>query len=202
MKRPDYTAQVEKRIENDPYGTTYVSSDFTDITNKRNINMIFLRLEEKGLISQAIRGVYYKHRYSEILGKNTGPYLEQLAEAIARNHGWSIVPSGNQALNDLGVSTQVPAVWKYASDGPSKVYMYDDIPIIFKHTPSRDITNMSFMTAYVIQALKALGKEQINDKTINKIASVLTSDEKNALLRESNASTSWIYENIKIISRR
>ena len=76
MKRPDYLTQVEKRIENDPHGTVYVSSDFTDITDKSKVSVILSRLEEKGLITRAIHGVYYKQRYSEILGKNTGPYLE------------------------------------------------------------------------------------------------------------------------------
>ena len=201
MKRPDYLTQVEKRIENDPHGTVYVSSDFTDITDKSNVSVILSRLEEKGLITRAIRGVYYKQRYSEILGKNTGPYLEQVAKAIARNNGWTIVVNGDSALNGLGISTQVPVVWEFASDGPTKTYYYKDIPIYFKHVSKKDITGLSFMTAYVIQALKALGKKNVNERVIGKLSSVLTNEQKKTMLAETKNCSYWIRETIVLIAQ-
>ncbi len=201
MKKPDYLTQVEKRIENDPHGTVYVSSDFADITNKRNINMIFLRLQEKGIILQAHRGVYYKPEYSKILGEYVHPYIDKLAYAIARQNGWTIVPSGNKALNELGLSTQVPAKYVFMTDGPSKVYYYKKIPISFKHTESRDLVNLSFMTAYVIQALKALGKKNVNERVIGKLSSVLTNEQKETMLAETKNCASWIREAIVLVNR-
>lgn len=38
---------------------------------------------------------------------------EVVAKALARNYHWSIAPCGNTALNLLGLSTQVTAVWSY-----------------------------------------------------------------------------------------
>lgn len=38
-------------------------------------------------------------------------------KAIARKYNWTIAPSGNTALNLLGLSTQVPSKWKYVSYG-------------------------------------------------------------------------------------
>ena len=201
MKRPDYLTQVEKRIENDPHGTVYVSSDFADITNKRNINMIFLRLQEKGIIFQALRGVYYKPEYSKILGEYVHPYIDKLAYAIARQNGWTIVPSGNKALNELGLSTQVPAKYVFMTDGPSKVYYYKKIPISFKHTENRDIVNLSFMTAYVIQGLKVLGKKNVNEKVIDKLSSVLTNEQKKTMLAETKNCSYWIRETIVLIAQ-
>ena len=54
-------------------------------------------------------------------------------------------------------------------------------------------------TALVIQALKALGKENITDEIINQIASVTTDKEKTAMFAEAKYATSWIYDVIKEI---
>ncbi|MCR4594572.1 MAG: DUF6088 family protein [Clostridiales bacterium] len=199
MKRPDYLLQIEERIKKDPYGTVYVSSDFADITDRTNVSVILSRLEEKGLITRAIRGVYYKPTYSEIIGEYIHPYIDKLAYAIARQNGWTIVPSGNKALNELGLSTQVPAKYVFMTDGPSKTYYYKNIPICFKHVAKKDIAGLSFMTAYVIQALKTLGKEHINEKVIRKLSEVLSDEDKEIMLKEAHASTSWVYETIRAV---
>ena len=58
----------------------------------------------------------------------------------------------------LGLSTQVPAVWQYVSDGPYKTYAADGIHLQFKHTDRKnEIVGISEETALVIQALRALG---------------------------------------------
>ena len=45
-----------------------------------------------------------------------------MAKAIARNYNWTIAPTGDAALNLLGISTQVPSKWEYVSSGPYKEY--------------------------------------------------------------------------------
>ncbi len=102
----------------------------------------------------------------------------------------------------LGLSTQVPAVWSYVSDGPYKEYDYDKISIKFKHTTNKEISKLSYKTALIIQALKTLGKDNIDDNIINKLADSLTEKEKKKMLVEAKTATSWIYEYIKLICRR
>ena len=119
-----------------------------------------------------------------------------VAHALARKFGWTIVPCGDTALNMLGLSTQVPAVWLYVSDGTYKEYTYGNTVIRFKRTTNKEISKISYKTALVIQALKALGKENITDEIINQIASVTTGKEKTA---EAKYATSWIYDVIKEI---
>ena len=53
----------------------------------------------------------------------------------------------------------------------------------------------------MIQALKALGKENITDETIEKIQSHTTAVERRAMLKEAQYATAWIYEVIKRICR-
>lgn len=47
--------------------------------------------------------------------------------------------SGNTALNILHISTQVPNVWEYVSDGTYRDYMIGKVPLKFRHVmPWRD----------------------------------------------------------------
>ena len=55
------------------------------------------------------------------------------------------------------------------------------------------------MTILVIQALKTLGKEHVDEKTIRVLSRRLNEDEKAALLAEGAEATDWIYTVIKEI---
>ena len=51
------------------------------------------------------------------------------------------------------------------------------------------------------QALKALGKDKIDDAIIKRLGNLLTAEEKKTMLEEAKTATSWIYEYIKLICR-
>ena len=199
MKRNISISQIEDRIRNSPKGTIFVTSDFTDLASSDAANRALLRLEKAGLIRRIIFGVYEYPEYNEFLGEYVEPSPDMVAHALARKFGWTIVPCGDTALNMLGISTQVPAVWLYVSDGTYKEYTYGNTVIRFKRTTNKEISKISYKTALVIQALKALGKENITDEIINQIASVTTDEEKTAMFAEAKYATAWIYDVIKEI---
>lgn len=199
MKRPVYLDKIRKRINEAKFGSVFVSTDFTGITDKTTISISLDRLETEGLVKRVLRGVYYKPKYSALLEEYVAPSINLIAHAIARNFGRTIIPYGDVALNLLNLSTQVPAVWIYMCDGNYKEYSYGKITIRFKKTANKDIKNFSPKTALVIQALKALDKEHINENTINKLKDRLTKKEKEKMLKEARIATSWIYEYIKKI---
>ncbi len=192
---------IRERINNSKIGTVYVAVDFVDISDKTNINAYLARLVDEGLIRRVLRGVYDKPEYNEFLGEYVAPSPDKVANAIARNFGWSIVPCGDTALNLLGLSTQVPAAWVYVSDGTYKEYTYDNTTIQFKRTTNKEVSKLSYKTALTVQALKALGKDKIDDTVINRLSKLLTAEEKKTMLEEAKAATSWIYEYIKLICR-
>lgn len=199
MKRTISISQIEDRIRNSPKGTIFVTSDFKDLASTDAANKALLRLEKAGLIRRILFGVYEYPEYNEFLGEYVESSPDMVAHALARKFGWTIVPCGDTALNMLGLSTQVPAVWLYVSDGTYKEYTYGNTVIRFKRTTNKEISKISYKTALVIQALKALGKENITDEIINQIASVTTGKEKTAMFVEAKYATSWIYDVIKEI---
>lgn len=192
---------IKTRIMNSPDGSVFTTVDFVDIIENSRVGVILSRLEEDGVIRRVMRGIYDKPVYNEFLKEYIAPSPSLVAEALARNYGWTIVPCGDTALNILGLSTQVPAVWSYVSDGTYKEYTYDNTTIKFKRTTNKEISKLSYKTALVVQALKALGKDNIDETIINKLKNELTDEEKATALVEAKAATSWIYEYIKQICK-
>lgn len=201
MEKTTNLKLIRDRINRSDMGTVYVAVDFVDISDKTSVNAYLARLVDEGLIRRILRGVYDKPEYNDFLEEYVAPSPDKVANAIARNFGWTIVPCGDTALNLLGLSTQVPAAWVYVSDGTYKEYTYDNTTIQFKRTTNKEVSKLSYKTALTVQALKALGKDKIDDMVISRLGKLLTAEEKQTMLEEAKAATSWIYEYIKQICR-
>ena len=192
MNRPDYLNQIETRICSLPEGSVFITSDFLDLADTPTINKALSRLSSEGTIRRVVRGVYDRPSFSPLLLEYAVPDINQVAKAIARNFGWTIVPCGDTALNILGLSTQIPAVWQYVSDGPYREYAIGNRVLKFKHGANKDVSGLSDKFALIVQALKALGKENIDDPTLEKLASVLGPEERHAFLIDTQHRTAWI----------
>lgn len=201
MNRPNYIGEIKERILSEKIGSVFVAADFADITDKTITNVILTRLEAEGTIRRVLRGVYDRPEYNDFLKEYVAPIPNNVAHALARNYGWTIVPCGDTALNLLGLSTQVPAAWVYVSDGTYKEYTFDNTTIQFKRTTNKEVSKLSYKTALTIQALKALGKDKINNAVLDNLRKLLTIDEKRVMIMEAKTATSWIYEYIRQICR-
>lgn len=192
---------IESKITRFPAGKVFVVSDFTDQADYENARKILMRLEDKGAIRRILPGIYDKPLYSKILDQEVSPDINAVAEAIARKNNWTITPSGNTALNLLGLDTQVPARWEYLSSGDTKSYQIGNATINFTHRADKELNGMSKKTALVIQAIKALGNENITENIISKLKGRLSDAEKAQILTEARPTTAWIYEIIKRIAK-
>ncbi len=200
MPRPNYLEQIKNRIDKAEPGSVFIPSDFFDVTEAAKVNVCLNRLIKSGGLKRIMRGVFAKPRYSALLRRDIPPRSDDIAKAIARNYGWTVVPSGDTALNMLGLSTQVPAVWSYVSDGPYRAYEADGVTLRFRHTDNKnEIIEVSYRTALVIQALKALGKGNIDERAVKKLSGQFDRDEKRKMLEESRRVTAWVYACIKKI---
>ena len=180
-------------------GSVFTSSDFADIADTGTIRQSLNRLVQDKILRRIIRGVFEKPKYSKLLGDYVAVSPDAVAQALARSYRWTIAPCGDTALNILGLSNQVTAVWSYISDGPYKTYEWDHVKIEFRHRTNREITGLSYMTSLVIHGLKALGKERISSETIERLSARLSESEKTALLRESSESSDWIVDTVRKI---
>lgn len=201
MQRERYLEAIKDRINQSKTGSVFVLSDFSDIADTDAVRKAITRIENDKVLARIMRGVYYKPEYNDLLGEAVAPAPDEVAHALARNYGWTIVPCGDTALNLLGLSTQVPSQWVYVSDGTYKEYCFDNIVIKFKRTTNKEISKLSYKTALTVQALKALGKENITDTVIARLKKTLTHEEKTRMFSEARSVTSWIYECIRMICK-
>ena len=199
MYNDTYHEKIRERITTSKRGTIFVISDFADISPTPTIKKVLSRLVEDKTIRRVIRGIYEYPKYNAFLDEYVAPSPHEIAKALGRNFGWTIVPYEDAALNMLGLSTQVPASWTYASNGPYKEYSYGNVTIQFKHTSNKDITNLSAKSALIIQALKAIGRDNMNDTFIKQFSDMLTLNEKESLLEDTKRSSAWISGTIRKI---
>lgn len=165
--------EIRKRIELAAEGTVFVTSDFTDIANATTVRKCLGRQVEEKNIRRILNGVYEKPVYSNLLKEYVPANPDTVAYGIARSFHWTIAPCGDVALNKLGLSTQVPSVWSYISDGPYRKFSWDNITVSFKHRTNREISFLSETTILIVEAIKTLGKERIDAHIISNLKSRL-----------------------------
>ena len=194
-----YLDQIKNRINDFDSRKVFINNDFLDIAGNETVRRTLNQLVSENKIKRVINGFYYNPSYSELIGEYEAVSIHELALAIARKYNWNIAPYNSTALNLLGLSTQVPTHYKYISSGRYKEYKIGDTTLEFKKVNPGEIANMSLKTATVIQAIKSLGKDNIDDQVIQKIRENLTEKERIDLMNESKSVSSWIYEVIREI---
>lgn len=194
-----YISGIRQRVLSAEDGTVFAASDFADIADTNTIRQSLYRLVNDGTLRRILRGVFEKPKYSKLLDEYVAVDPDAVAKALARSYHWTIAPCGNTALNLLGLSTQVTAVWSYISDGPYKTYEWNSTKLEFKHRTNKEITGLSYTTSLVIQALKTLGKNNVTPDVIQALTERLSDSEKQACLKEATESTDWVYDTIRKI---
>ena len=180
-------------------GWAFSSSDLAARFARQQIDNALSDLAEANKIRRVSRGLYDYPRFSDLLQKTLSPDIDQVANAYARKFNWRIEVSGDSALNLLGLSTQIPAQYIYLSDGPSKSYDVMGVQLTFKKSSLKDIGFKHRESTLIVQALKALGKEHLNAEVFAKIREQIAKERFAKILRDTQGSTGWIYEAIKLI---
>ena len=196
----NYKQEILNRIDNFESRQVFIANDFFDIAGYETVRSTLNRLVEDKVIVRIMKGIYYKSKYIELIGEYEAPSVDKVANAIARKYNWTIAPSGNTALNLLGLSNQVPAKWTYISDGRYASFSFGNATIEFKRRNNGEISKMSTLTSMVIQSIKAIGKDKITSKQIDYLREKLSEKEKSELLADSKTTSAWVYSVIKKIS--
>ncbi len=186
------TKQIENIVSKNQ-GKIFSINDFYNIGTKNTIKSVLYRLNEENKIKRLMDGLYIKPKYSNILKEYSYPDASEVAQKLADKFSWTIAPAGDTALNYTGLSTQVPNEYIYISDGAYREYLYRNKKIIFKHTTNRNITSYSKELAILIQAVKALGKDNISEEHIKKLE-VFAKNIKEDLKEDTLKLPFWIQE--------
>ena len=85
---------ILERIRGQGRGKVFTPKDFLDLGSRDAADQSLSRLVKGGEIQRLGRGLYHFPRMNERLGIALGPDLDEIAEALARQTGSRVVPSG------------------------------------------------------------------------------------------------------------
>ena len=95
--------KVISRIYGRGRGWAFTKVDFVAEFGEANIHQALSNLTKTGKIRRVCQGVYDYPRFSQLLDCQMSPDLDQVAYALARKFNWRIQPTGDAALNLLGL---------------------------------------------------------------------------------------------------
>ena len=191
--RPGILKSIKEAVKAADMDRIFVPADFNDISEPVRVGMCLKRLCESGELTRIMRRLYIKPGC-------TPPGAEDIAKAIARSYGWNVVPCGETALFLYGLSKTAPVVWTYASDGLYQTYSCNNFVISFKHTGKKsEFINMPYKTALLIQTLRAIGKNKLNNKIIEELAENIGLNDVPEIRGNAKKATSWIQKYLNIL---
>ena len=191
--------KIVDRIEDARKGEIFILTDFIDLASYDAVKKALSRLAKSGQVIRIHRGIYKTPHFNKFLQEDVPASPDELARAMARDQNWTIGPKGDAALNILGLSTQIPSIYGYITDGPYKKIEYNGVTIQFSKRSNKNISGNSYKTILIIEAIRTLAKDRINDEVRNIIAKKCTFEDLEILNKDGKKSSRWIYEEIKKI---
>ena len=184
-------SQLEDKIISLKKGAIVFVSDFAEFGTAENVKKVLLRLEKKQLLVRLAHGIYLYPKIDKELGI-LYPSTESIAEAIAKRDKIRIIPTGIYALQQLGISTQIPMNVIYLTDGAPRKIKVGKRTITFKKTAPKNLAIKNKILSNIVQGLKELGKENITDEIRQKINQALQKVPVKALKEEILNAPVWV----------
>ena len=101
---------IKERMFNNDKGWVFFPSDFYDISSPEATRQYLSRLVKNKQIVRIGQGIYCYPKSNKLLGLDViPPTFDEIAKRVAERDGVKIIPTGDYALNKIGLSTQVPA---------------------------------------------------------------------------------------------
>lgn len=181
------------KIKKAKRGTLFFVENFVKIANAKTINKALERMVKTGELQRLSKGIYYRPANSKLIGELT-PNIETVVLAIAKRDKARIAPTGSYALNQLGLSTQVPTNFVYLTDGSARKLIIGNSRITFKKTSPKNVAAVGAISSLVIQALKTIGKVNVKINEIEHIQNILKKEKYTRLEHDIRLAPAWIRE--------
>jgi len=121
------------------------------------------------------------------------PPVGDIIKAIAKRDKAKILPTGNTAMNLLGLSTQVPMNSEYITSGSAREIKLGNRTIRLRRSVPKNFAYKGELMPVLVQALKAIGKEDLTDEHIGIIRKLLTEHpEEKTWQKDLQLAPAWI----------
>lgn len=182
---------VLSRIYGNGRGWVFTPRHFYDLGSESAIDSALRRLKAAGKIRHLARGLYDYPAQDPVLG-NVAPSADAIARALVVRDAIRLQPSGDYAVNRLGLSTQVPSRVVFLTDGPARKVKIGKREIILHHTTPRNMATAGRKSGTLIQALRHLGKSQVDDGVIEAIKRQIDDKDRASIRKDLIHAPAWI----------
>jgi Family of unknown function (DUF6088) len=165
--------------------------DFVGLGSDEAVRQGLARLVKAGFLVRLAQGIYFYPDKDPEWGIIYPP-IEMIAEAIALRDHARIIPTGVQALNRLGLSTQLPLKALYMTDGSPRTLKIGNRTIEFQKKSAKTLSIQNKLLIMLISALQTLGKDHITPEIIFKLKQILLNNSSNDLSKELGKAPAWI----------
>ena len=190
------TARIKKRGR----GWVFTPKHFLDLGSRQGVDLTLHRLKAAGTIRQLARGLYDYPVQDPVLG-SVAPSADHIARALVIRDVIRLQPSGAYAANMLGLSEQVPARVVFLTDGPARKVALGKREIILQHTTPRNMATAGRKSGTLIQALRYLGQDHVDDQVIATLRRQISAEEKPKIHKDLRHAPEWIAELLRPITR-
>jgi hypothetical protein len=182
---------VKNRIIEQGRGWCFTPMHFSDLGSDTSIRKALSQLQKQNIIRRLAQGVYDYPKIHDLLG-TIPPDLNEVAKAIAEKNGVQIQPAGAHAANLVGLSLQVPGRVMFLTEGPSRKVKIGNQEIIFKKTTKKIMSSAGTREGLLIQALKNLGKDHIDQVARAQVSKFLKDSKENEIRQNMKFAPAWI----------
>src|SRR3990167_3653536 len=182
---------IKKYISELPEGKTFSSSALRLFATTENIRQILNRLIKAGEIKRVARGVYVKPKHSRIVGEIL-PSAIEIAAALTKSTGEIIIIQGAEAARILQLTTQVPMKLIFYTSGNTRILKFNNTNVKLNHVNPSRLIAAGTTPGLVISALTYLGRENVTEKTIEKIKQHISLQEFNDTIKLIAKMPSWM----------
>ena len=186
---------IRERIRKIETNHLFTISDFADLNNDNSVTRTLSRLQKEGIIFRVATGIYVNPKRTQF--GVLYPTIDQIAKKIAERDKAQIMPTGDTALNILGLSTQIPVNAVYLTNGAKRKVKVGERNIIFKNVIQKNFQFKGKLLPLIIIALKELGEKHITEEIQIKITQFIVEsneDERATMMHDLYLSPVWIKE--------
>ena len=186
---------LKQRIEAMPEDCILFRSDFPEY-HTEFVGSILSELTTDGVLTKIAHGIYAKPRKSKF--GVVLPSVDKVIQAIAVRDNAKVLPSGMTALNSLGLSTQVPMNYTYLTTGSERTINLSNRKVVLKRGVPKNFCYGTHLISLLVQALKALKKENIGENELNIIRQLVAKEtDRETLIKDVDIMPAWMKRIIK-----
>ncbi|MGP6302047.1 MULTISPECIES: DUF6088 family protein [Pseudomonas] len=159
------SARIAQRVKRLPKGQPFSISRFTGFGTKNAVSKAIARLVNRGELERVYRGIYMRPKPGRYVAR-VRPNLWQLLSLITRQKRLSLQIHGANAVRRFGLSTQMPLITIYYTNGASRSVFIGKAEVRLVHAAPMVMQHAGTEVGMAISALFYLGKEGATSECI------------------------------------